>query len=41
MGLMGLIWLSIAAAAPIPAPTIPLVLLALFALWAACWKTRR
>jgi hypothetical protein len=41
MGLMGLVWLAIAAAAPMPAAAIPLVLLALFALWAACWKVSR
>jgi hypothetical protein len=41
MALMGLVWLCIAAAAPMPAAAIPLVLLALFALWAARWKAGR
>lgn len=40
MRIMGIIWLAIASAAPIPLAAIPLGLLALFALWAACWKVR-
>lgn len=40
MLIMALIWLAIAAAAPMPAAAIPLAGLALFALWAACWKPR-
>jgi hypothetical protein len=40
MLIMALVWLAIAAAAPMPAAAIPLVGLALFAMWAAWWKPR-
>lgn len=41
MGVMALAWLSIAAAAHLPAVAIPLLLLAMCALWAASWKADR
>jgi hypothetical protein len=41
MGLMGAVWLAIAVAARVPAAAIPLVGLAIFALWAACWRASR
>lgn len=41
MGLMGIVWLGIAVAARVPPAAIPLLLLALFALRAACWRANR
>lgn len=42
MALMAVVWLVIALAAPVPVTvTLPLMLLALFALWAAGWRTER
>lgn len=41
MGLMGILWLGIAVAARVPAAAIPLLLLAFFALRAACWRANR
>jgi hypothetical protein len=42
MVLMGALWLIITLAAPTAVTvTLPLLLLALFALWAAGWKTDR
>ncbi len=40
MAVMAVVWLVIALAVPVTV-TLPLMLLALFALWAAGWRTER